>query len=733
MLKGLNLERANRSDVAIQDLLRPIDFKSVASKMWRQKHYILGTPILCIVGTLIYCLTAQPYYTSSSELLIEPQQPLVLNQTPTTSDTTETVDTAYVDSQVEVLSSGKVLKRVVISENLLADPEFTTSAFNPLRFVLALLQLSPTPQGGEDETLNITIDNLQRAITIKRVGFTYALTISVSTTSPQKSAKLANAIAESFLKDTLEARGQAAGSASSWLQGRMKELRSMTVAADSAVQDFRARNNIVSTDKGLMTDQQVTEISSQLTQTRSQLAEAQAKYDRLSAAIASGSPDRMAVLTDLPVGSIVSKLQQDIINNDLRISELVKANGEQHESVLKLRAENKNLSVNISQELDNIASSLKNDVAVANEKVSELDKRLREAVGTSNESSSAQVQLRDLQREADAYRAIYQSSLDQLQQAVQKQTFPVSAYRIISEAVPVLQKTWPKSLLSLAAAMVVGFLAGGLVALAKAYRDTAMYGFKDVERELGARLIAEFPMQKGGRNLAATDAFWSADFARPARSLKLFLTQQKNAQECFVVGIISTSRGDGRSTVAASLAVSNAASGLRTLLVDFDLTHPELTAALLSPNPQAPTATARAPQIFNLGRAAHGAHFMSARDYIAENGSADWIASVDLVELVATLKSHYDVVIFDLAPLAETLDAVALAPEVDSFIYVVKWGKTQAVDVMQAIEAVELKSQISGFMMCNAPQGSRRFWPFRRRSTTDQAVAAPVQESRAST
>ena len=728
MLSGPDLEPKTRVDAAIQDMLRPIDFKSIAGKMWRQKRYIFGTPLLAVAGTLIYCLTAQPQYTSSSKLLIEPQQPLVLNQNPTSSDTSETVDTAYVDSQVEVLVSGKVLKRVVASQNLLADPEFTESAFNPLRVVLALIPTAAPASPDVDDPLNTTIDNLRRATTIKRVGFTYALTISVSTRSPQKSARIANAIADAFLKDGLEARGQAASSASSWLQGRMKELRSMAVAADAAVQEFRAKNNIVSTDKGLMTDQQVTEISSQLTQARSQLAEAKAKSDRLSAAIASGSPDRMAVLTDLPVGSIVSKLQQNIINNDLRISELVKANGEQHESVLKLRAENGNLSTNIAHELDNISSSLRNEVAVATEKVSGLENRLAQAVGTSNESSSAQVQLRDLQREADAYRAIYQSSLDKLQEAVQKQTFPLSAYRIISEAVPVMQKTWPKSLLSLAAALVAGVLFGALLALAKAYRDTSMYDFADVDRELGARLIAKFPEQKGGRNLAATAAFPSGDFARSARSLKLFLAQQKQPKQSFVVGIISTLRGDGRSTVAASLAASHAASGLRTLLIDLDLAHPDLTTAVLSSSPQRPAATldnAKEPHLFSLGRAGNSVHFMSAKDYADENDSGDWIASSGLVELIAALKTQYDVVVLDIAPLDETLDAKALAPVVNAFIYVARWGKSQASDILRSLESVaDMKPKISGFVLCSAPQVQGKFRLIKQSTTSDQASSS---------
>ena len=581
MLKRLSTDKRSDGEFSSSQFLQPIDIIGLLRKMWRQKRNFVIWPVFLAIAGLIYCLFAQPYFTSSAKLLIQPHQPLVQGLQPTGPDT-ETIDTAFVDSQVEVLNSSQVLKRVVASENLRDDPEFAPAAPNFLKVIISWFTSGPSVPLTEEEKLNAVIENLRNATTLKRVGFTYVLAISVATTSPQKSAAVTNAIADAYLKDNLEARSESAGAASTWLQARVNDLRGVAVSADAAVQEFRAKNNIVSTEKGLMTDQEVTEISTQLTQAKSQLAEAQAKSDKLAVELASNSTNNMAIIADLPVGSIVPKLQQDTIQNNLRIAELVKANGEQHESVLKLRSENIALATSIAQELQRIASSYKNDVAVNAQRVAELGQRLKDAVGASNDTSSAQVQLRDLQHEADSYRAIYQSSLDRLQQAVQQQSFPVSEYRVISYAVPVLQKTWPKSIITILVAILAGLGIGGVIALAKAGRDSTLRNAMDLEKELDAKLIANFPVLGHFQTLALAAISPKAELAFPARTTKIFLGQVRSVGDCLVIGVTSTFRGEGRSTVAAALAASHVASGSRTLLIDADMANPAITTAVSS-------------------------------------------------------------------------------------------------------------------------------------------------------
>ena len=145
--------------------------------------------------------------------------------------------------------------------------------------------------------LRSAIRTFQDRLTIKRIGLSYVIQISFWAYSAERAAEIANAVADAYITDQLEAKYQATRRASVWLQDRIKELRDQVSTAERAVVDFRTQNNIVSTggaDKRLLGEQQVAELTSQLVIARAHTAETKARLDRIKSVLL--RPDSSAAI-----------------------------------------------------------------------------------------------------------------------------------------------------------------------------------------------------------------------------------------------------------------------------------------------------------------------------------------------------------------------------------------------------------------------------------------------------
>ena len=94
--------------------------------------------------------------------------------------------------------------------------------------------------------------------------------------------KIANAVADAFIVDQMEAKYQTIGKATAWLQDRLNELRAQASAAERAVVEYKTKNNIVDTGGHLINEQQLTELNTALVKARADTAEAKARLDRVS-------------------------------------------------------------------------------------------------------------------------------------------------------------------------------------------------------------------------------------------------------------------------------------------------------------------------------------------------------------------------------------------------------------------------------------------------------------------
>src|ERR1700675_3155957 len=194
-----------------------IDFSKIWSVLWRGRATILCTPAAALALAVMFIVFAPHEYTAVTQILIDPSDlRAVGNDTPQPNQVSDAA-LLQVESQVRVLTSDAVLRRVVNSEGLAHDPEFARGP----SLISALLGRDATLGGSTLAALN----ELKRRVQVKRAERTYVVEVDVTSQEPKKAVRIANAIAQAYLDEQTQVRADAARQVSQSLSSRLKELK----------------------------------------------------------------------------------------------------------------------------------------------------------------------------------------------------------------------------------------------------------------------------------------------------------------------------------------------------------------------------------------------------------------------------------------------------------------------------------------------------------------------------
>ena len=339
---------------------------------------------------------------------------------------------------------------------------------------------------------------VKRAIT--RVGRTYVLDIGYTSLSPDRSASIANAIADAYIVDQLESKYQATRRASAWLQDRIKELRQQASDADRAVLDYKEKNKIVAVGGGasngtgprLLGEQQLEELNSQLGSARSAAEEAKARLERITEVLKKDVPE--ATVTDSLHSEVINRLRNNYLDMAAKEAIWSARYGPNHLAAVNLRTQMAELRRSILDELGRIAQGYKSDNEIAKTRVDALERNLQSLVANSQVINRDRLGLRDLESTAQVYHTLYDNFLQRYMEAIQQQSFPITEARVISPAAPPQHKSGPLTFVVLGIAGAFGLvLSFGAAVLREAF-DRVFRTTRQVETNLRVRCLAVLPL-----------------------------------------------------------------------------------------------------------------------------------------------------------------------------------------------------------------------------------------------
>ncbi|MCC0052845.1 MAG: hypothetical protein H6884_02165 [Rhodobiaceae bacterium] len=440
----------------------------VFSALMKKKKWIFLPTLLATLAAVAFVMVTPPRYLATTTIIVEPQEsPFTRPQTQTER---LTVDRETVASQVQIIKSVDVARTVIDKLKLAERPEF-----NPELRPGGLLDAFTALVGlgrGEGEADKAVLREYYDHLTTYTVADTHVIVVEFWSADDQLSAAAANAISDAYLSLQLETTVKSTAEASNWLERQISDLRSKVAEAERKVELFRTENGLFTTGGNARTGedpgttlaaQQLSELSTQLSQARAQRSDAQARARMIRELLDSGRSFEAREVFD---SGLIQRLQEERVRLGAQIAELSSTLLPGHPRMRELNAQLTDLDRQMRKEVEKIARGLENDAAVAAAREQQLQKNidaLKSTVAVANES---EVQLRALERDAKSQRDLLSTYLARYREAAARndnQLAPAEA-RVVSPATVPLEPYFPsKTRIPLMAAIAAFVMASAVI------------------------------------------------------------------------------------------------------------------------------------------------------------------------------------------------------------------------------------------------------------------------------
>jgi len=457
-----------------------LEANALFRRNWR---LILATTLATLLFGLLFALLTPAKYKSSAQLLVDPRGLQILKNDITRAPENADGNLVDVENQRYILLSRSILGAVVDREKLAENPAFAGGA----GLMSRLLGRAPV------DARTRAIQTLSDMVEVVRGERAYVLDVVVTSKDPDLSAKLANIIARTFLDAQVEARSDAAKRASEDLSKRAEDLRRQVQKAERDVEKFRAEHGLVQTALGRpLGEQQISDLSTQIGAVRGRIADAQARVEAVEKFRRSGQ--NVEALSEALNAPTVVALRSQYAQAAQQAASLATQLGPRHPALMQAQEQVRDTRRLISAELDRIAEAAKVDLARAKASEASLLKQSGVARTANDADGSALLQLRDLERAAEASRAVYQSFLARAKELGESQGIDTANARVISPAVPALKPSGAPVALVLAGSLLFGLVLGSGLAYARERMDDSVRTRRDLAELTGLPLLAILPV-----------------------------------------------------------------------------------------------------------------------------------------------------------------------------------------------------------------------------------------------
>lgn len=672
------------------------DLRRTVMLLWRSKWLIGLFAALGIAVAYALLIRITPLYTAETRVLWSVDKTNVAGVEPIATSLSR--DFYLLASQIEVLESGRLLNRVVDELDLVNDPAFN-SALRPPEGWTRWLSLSTVLNeartfvfGGTERTYEPTPDDLRRravsalrgALSAEWLDGTYVLIIQMTTPEPERSAELANRMADYYILDQLEAKFEATRQATSWLTDRVAELKSELETAEQAVEDYLASTTLVSEEALAASTRQVKDLrqrARELGERRDQTAAALAQFDGLRAA---QDFTGLARLTGEPR---LTALAEDI--------ERLRDTGQAGREALIER-----FDAELAQARQRMRASLERSEsqrASIEQTLGELENRL----ATQAESLLA---LRQLQREAEASRLIYEFFLARLKETAVQEGVHQPDARVMTEAEVPFAPSSPRRNFILSAGAGGGILIALALILLVERMNSAFRSTEELESHTGFPVIGTVPTAPVSRRRDVLQYLTerpASSFAEAIRNLRTSILLGNVDKPPQVIMLTSALPQEGKSTCCIALAQISRALGKRVLLIECDIRRRTFRTYFDLPQRGGVLSVMSGARSFE--EAAHHDP-ASGLDILAGEetsvNAADIFASQRFADFIGEMRRRYDFIFIDTPPVLAVPDARVIGRIADATVFCVHWNRTTRETVTEALRFfAQVNIRIAGLVL----------------------------------
>jgi uncharacterized protein involved in exopolysaccharide biosynthesis/Mrp family chromosome partitioning ATPase len=676
-----------------------------------RRKIIIVTPALLIVGfAWSIAATTPPRFAAEAVLALDVRKVEVVDKEVVSRFPQESL---ALRTELDVITSRSLAEQVIDRIGLAADPDTLREAgaaeslwqnlacngwqalgFSFPRF--AGICSASTSSGEPTLTRPQLTDWLIGNLKVSNDGRSYTILVSFTSGSPERAARIANAVAETYLADQVRTKAMAIVRARDWLGEKLIKMRQELEISEAAVDDFRRQSGLIEARGATVPAQRLSELNTQLVDARLERARAEAKLQ-------AARESETETISDVLASPLILQLRKDMAQINSEIAE-----NRDHSTLYKLNVLDARAAVvrkQMSQEMKRILASLAGEVQAARKKEAQLTLSFQQMESQLSNAAHSGVRLNQLQREADANRSIYDTFLTRYKQTMEQEGLAAADARLVSRAEPPKIAKYPKKLQFLLLGTFGGLAIGAALAFARERLDRRVLQASEVEAVTGIPVFGLLPKVPRWRGLQPQDYPVKDPRSRFCAALVRIhtaLQAPKSSNRGQVILVTSAKPADGKTAFCTSLARSLAKDRTRVLVIDADPFRSRVASAFgASAFPNFGPGLEHGVRLCDivLSDAKSAAHFIAAPN---EDDFQLLLHSGGFAALLEEARRAYDVVIIDTPPVMTSAVSAVLGRCADTCLFLVRWGRTSWDDMQAAVGFLRLcRIRLDGIVMAS--------------------------------
>jgi capsular exopolysaccharide synthesis family protein len=677
------------------------DLRRHLHALWGRRGLIAIVTSAAVLVACGYLLIAEPVYEARAKLLIDAQSPNVVSFQEVIEQNTAKLD--YYETQVGILRSRSLAATIIDQLDLWHDPEFTDDRIRQ-RTSAGTTGTSAPSAVEQREARSHVVDRFIEHLAISYRAGNRLFDVAFRSTDPQLAATVANTVAKVYISQNLERRVRAVKEASEWLNARLIEQRQQVEASELALQRYREQNADVSlSEQQNVIVRKLAELSTAATTARTERIEAESLYAECRKV--RGKPEMADALPILLGNPFVQQLKEERASLQRDLASLSERLGDRHPDVIRVQSTLTRVEAQLETEIDRVVESVGNQVQTLRAK----EQRLGEAVGAQERLALAldrrAIQYSALQREVTSNRQIFEALLDRAKQTEISSELKVTNVQIVDRAEVPVTPAAPQKKLVLLLALLIGLPIAMGAAVVLEYFDDRIKSPDEIRATLGLKVLGfapTIPRRVMRQTAGLLTSGLSAEYAEALRTIRanllLHAPPQAGANALLVT---STRPGEGKTIVAANLAIGLAQAGRRVLLFDADMRR--CSVHELFHQPLEPGLAAVLNGTTRIGDAIRpsgvpGLFLLTAGS--AASTAGDLLERPAFADVMKALGDQFDWILIDSPPVMVASDATLLAQSAGAVVFVVGSHMTKARLARAALEQLDgAQSKIVGAVL----------------------------------
>ena len=667
-------------------------------QLWRtlvkNRWLILAVSLGVLAAVSFYTLGQRPIYQAVATLEIDPTPPSPLGR-----DVPAIVQLGdpfwnnqeYYSTQYKIIASRGTAKAAVRSLGLNFDGAY----------------LGNLP-ADDHRSANISVE-AAAAITLSRfhvvpIKDSRLVILTFDDADPTRARKVLTALVDAYLQRNIDEAMSTNSSAGTWLKDQLVNLKKGLEDSEIALHNYKTDKQILSVSM----DEQSNMLREEMQRLNQALTDVRTQREHLI----SRSRELQKVNPDDPVNLPATELLENQLLSTLRTS-YVTAKGElsgvvglgrgpNHPEVKAANARMVNAREALIEEIRNVQGAQQHGLAAVSHEEAGLSHLFETANQRAMGLNLLEIEYRRLERTKANNEKLYSVVLERSKESDLAGMMRFNNIRIVEEPLESRSAIKPRIPLNLALGAIGGLFLGLMAAIGREQLDRSIKSTEDVERELGLAFLgalpfANEPSSPGHKEVNAdrvkpellAHAQPSGVLAEAARGIRTNLMFMSPDRPYKIILVTSAAPGEGKTTVASSIAVAMAQAAQRVLLMDCDLRRARLHRIYGRLNDIGVTSVTMDPTLLDRGSISTlvpNLDLLPAGPQVPN--PAEFLHSAAFGAMLKNLATRYDRIVIDSPPAAIVSDSAILTTQVDGVVFVVRASTTPRETARKALRSL---------------------------------------------